>query len=239
MQIKPYHCIHCDAETQNYAIIHMIFDQFHYTHDQMFGQTYYDGSETVDAGEVPVFVCDDCIAALVNFGSRPGLNMVLAAIAILGSVLTLTHGSGMGLLIIPMFGAIGARIVIRGEFADRNNRRIDRTGVGSAGYSKDEQKRMANMFPDADSSFEESWLNCNAALIIVMLAGFILSFFLKGTLMKILAWVILVPAIISFIFNLLRCFSKGGSKGSFKEDTIKEAARYYLYQDEGIRLKFQ
>lgn len=42
-----------------------------------------------------------------------------------------------------------------------------------------------------------------------------------------------------FIINLRRCFSKEDGKGTYDEDTIREAAKYYLYQDAGIRLKFQ
>ncbi len=239
MKIKLFHCIHCDAETMNMTNLHMIFDQYHYTHDPMFGQTYYDRSETVDAGVVTVYVCNNCIDAMVNFGKRPKLYAILAAVVILTCISSLTSENAMALLFIPMVGAVYARFAIRGAFAERNNRRIDRTGVGSAGYSKDMQKSMANMFPDAETSFEQTWLSCNAAVIIVMLIGFILGFILKGTPLKILEWVILISGIIGFLINMRKCFSKEDGKGTYDEETIREAAKYYLYQDEGIRLKFQ
>ena len=111
--------------------------------------------------------------------------------------------------------------------------------MSSVGYTKDMQKDMANLFPDAETSFEQIWLICNAAVIIAMLVGFILGFILKGTPLKILEWVILVSGIIGFLVNMRRCFSKEDGKGTYDEETIKEAAKYYLYQDEGIWLKFQ
>ena len=110
MQIKPFHCIHCDAETLNTTNLHIIFDQSHYTHDQMFGQTYLDRSETVDAGIVTVSECNYCINAMVNFGKRPKLYATLAAVVILICILALIGENALPLLFIPIFGAIYARI---------------------------------------------------------------------------------------------------------------------------------
>lgn len=47
--LKPFTCIHCGAETQNFAIIHFKYDQAVYDH--MYGVNHPKGYREVDAGE--------------------------------------------------------------------------------------------------------------------------------------------------------------------------------------------
>ena len=87
MTLKPFTCIHCGAETQNFAIIHFKYDQAMYDH--MYGVNHPKGYREVDAGEGAVFVCDDCIKKMRVFRRHYISRIILSVLTALVSVLAL------------------------------------------------------------------------------------------------------------------------------------------------------
>ena len=234
MKFVPYHCIHCGTETQNFSVIHMVYEREHYTHS--YGQNYYTGSETVNAGEIPVFVCSDCIYQMVTFGIHPVVNACSALALVLICVLGICTGHGLGLSFFPLLGACYARWKVHSDNIERADRRIDRNGVDSAGFRKSAQKHLAHMTVEGKRT--QSFLLCNLAVIIAMLVLFVLGLILKGTAVKVIAWIMVIPGAIGLIINLVMIIKKKKKNTeSWDPDVSEEAAKYYIYHDGGIWVK--
>ena len=222
MTLKPFTCIHCGAETQNFAIIHFKYDQAMYDH--MYGVNHPKGYREVDAGEGAVFVCDDCIKKMRVFRRHYISRIILSVLTALVSVLALRINGGLWMCAAPFAGVFVLMVIRHSEYMERS-RRQHRNNVASYGWTK--QTAIAS-----DEMFAVSGLEFIMGLVMVVV--FILGFFAKGILLKIVAIALIVISGITFLGSLIGFLT---SKARPTPDDWEAAARYYIYYDENILLK--
>ena len=222
MTLKPFTCIHCGAETQNFAIIHFKYDQAMYDH--MYGVNHPKGYREVDAGEGAVFVCDDCIKKMRVFRRHYISRIILSVLTALVSVLALRINGGLWMCAAPFAGVFVLMVIRHSEYMERS-RRQHRNNVASYGWTK--QTAIAS-----DEMFAVSGLEFIMGLVMVVV--FILGFFAKGILLKIVAIALIVISGITFLGSLIGFLA---SKARPTPDDWEAAARYYIYYDENILLK--
>ena len=222
MTLKPFTCIHCGAETQNFAIIHFKYDQAMYDH--MYGVNHPKGYREVDAGEGAVFVCDDCIKKMRVFRRHYISRIILSVLTALVSVLAMRINGGLWMCAAPFAGVFVLMVIRHSEYMERS-RRQHRNNVASYGWTK--QTAIAS-----DEMFAVSGLEFIMGLVMVVV--FILGFFAKGILLKIVAIALIVISGITFLGSLIGFLT---SKARPTPDDWEAAARYYIYYDENILLK--
>lgn len=222
MTLKPFTCIHCGAETQNFAIIHFKYDQAMYDH--MYGVNHPKGYREVDAGEGAVFVCDDCIKKMRVFRRHYISRIILSVLTALVSVLAIRINGGLWMCAAPFAGVFVLMVIRHGEYMERS-RRQHHNNVASYGWTK--QTAIAS-----DEMFAVSGLEFIMGLVMVVV--FILGFFAKGILLKIVAIALIVISGITFLGSLIGFLT---SKARPTPDDWEAAARYYIYYDENILLK--
>ena len=222
MTLKPFTCIHCGAETQNFAIIHFKYDQAMYDH--MYGVNHPKGYREVDAGEGAVFVCDDCIKKMRVFRRHYISRIILSVLTALVSVLAIRINGGLWMCAAPFAGVFVLMVIRHGEYMERS-RRQHRNNVASYGWTK--QTAIASDEMSAVSGLE-------FIMGLVMVVVFILGFFAKGILLKIVAIALIVISGITFLGSLIGFLT---SKARPTPDDWEAAARYYIYYDENILLK--
>ena len=222
MTLKPFTCIHCGAETQNFAIIHFKYDQAMYDH--MYGVNHPKGYREVDAGEGAVFVCDDCIKKMRVFRRHYISRIILSVLTALVSVLAMRINGGLWMCAAPFAGVFVLMVIRHGEYMERS-RRQHHNNVASYGWTK--QTAIAS-----DEMFAVSGLEFIMGLVMVVV--FILGFFAKGILLKIVAIALIVISGITFLGSLIGFLT---SKARPTPDDWEAAARYYIYYDENILLK--
>ena len=222
MTLKPFTCIHCGAETQNFAIIHFKYDQAMYDH--MYGVNHPKGYREVDAGEGAVFVCDDCIKKMRVFRRHYISRIILSVLTALVSALAMRINGGLWMCAAPFAGIFVLMVIRHSEYMERS-RRQHRNNVASYGWTK--QTAIAS-----DEMFAVSGLEFIMGLVMVVV--FILGFFAKGILLKIVAIALIVISGITFLGSLIGFLT---SKARPTPDDWEAAARYYIYYDENILLK--
>ena len=222
MTLKPFTCIHCGAETQNFAIIHFKYDQAMYDH--MYGVNHPKGYREVDAGEGAVFVCDDCIKKMRVFRRHYISRIILSVLTALVSVLAIRINGGLWMCAAPFAGVFVLMVIRHGEYMERS-RRQHHNNVASYGWTK--QAAIASDEMSAVSGLE-------FIMGLVMVVVFILGFFAKGILLKIVAIALIVISGITFLGSLIGFLA---SKARPTPNDWEAAARYYIYYDENILLK--
>ena len=222
MTLKPFTCIHCGAETQNFAISNFKYDQAMYDH--MYGVNHPKGYREVDAGEGAVFVCDDCIKKMRVFRRHCISRIILSILTALVSVLAMRINGGLWMCAAPFAGVFVLMVIRHGEYMERS-RRQHHNNVASYGWTK--QTAIAS-----DEMFAVSGLEFIMGLVMVVV--FILGFFAKGILLKIVAIALIVISGITFLGSLIGFLT---SKARPTPDDWEAAARYYIYYDENILLK--
>lgn len=222
MTLKPYTCIHCQAETPNHAFVHFKYDQ--YIYDHMYGVNHPRGSQEVDAGEVPVFVCDSCIKKMKLFRRHYIARILLSVLTAMICILAIRLNGGLQLCAVPFIGVIFLMVKRHGEYMERSQRQ-HRNNIASYGWTKQTAISMDEI--NAISGFD---LVMGAVMLII----FIISFFAKGVLLKIVAIALLIISAVTF-FGSAFGFLTGNAAPA--PDDYETAARYYIFYDENILLK--
>ena len=222
MTLKPFTCIHCQSETRNFAMIHFIYDQNMYEH--MYGVNHPKGTREVDAGNVPVFVCDDCVREMNLFGKHYIVRIALSVLLALICIFALRFNGGLALCAAPFIGVIFLMGKTQGEYMERSKHQ-HRNNVASYGWTKQDAINMDQMSSISGFSL------IMAAIVVVV---FVVSIFVKGLLLKILAILLLIISIITIVGSLIG-YLAANSKPQL--DDYEKAARHYIYFDENILLK--
>ena len=124
----------------------------------------------------------------------------------------------------PFAGVFVLMVIRHGEYMERS-RRQHHNNVASYGWTK--QAAIASDEMSAVSGLE-------FIMGLVMVVVFILGFFAKGILLKIVAIALIVISGITFLGSLIGFLA---SKARPTPNDWEAAARYYIYYDENILLK--
>lgn len=219
MKITPYTCIHCKNHTDNITVIRFIYYQSVYTQGP-YG-TYLTDNNRIDAGDVPISVCDHCIKEMKLFAkhylSKILLSLLLAFICYLAMKIRC-----LWLCIIPFAGAGFLMYIRKTELDERAKHRY--AGIPN------KMNRDASIHLDQIGHY--TFLDL--AMMIFMPIIFILSIFAKGILLKLLLGVLFAISVITVLGSLLGLMT-ANRKPTPKD--IEKAARYYVHNDEGIVLQ--
>ena len=221
MRLEPYECIHCKAETREYAQVRMKFRQR--VIENVFGQYQDKETKIVDAGDAYVFVCDKCVHDMKIFGKHYGRRLICAGVLALIAILAAFGILPLWLCLIPQAALLAMVVTAPREYEERA-RHQNRNNIVNFGWTKDLSVRMASMDGTSLSGFVQA---------MILLAAFILSTFLTGTLLKILCWLLFAVGVITALASLFGMLS---AKGPYKDRDREAAARYYLLYDEDLWL---
>ena len=221
MEIVPFSCIHCKAKTKNYAVIR--FKYYQSVYEYAYGINHPKESRVVDAGDVPVFVCDDCIKEMKFFRKHYRARIILSVLTILICIFAMKMNAGLQLCAIPFAGVFVLMAVRFGEYMERSKKQ-HRNNIASYGWTKDDAMNF-----DVASAISGTDLISGAVMVIV----FIMSFFAKGMLLKIVATALIIICSITILSSFFGFLNANARQTQMD---IEEAARYYVLYDEGIVL---
>ena len=221
MRLEPYECIHCKAETREYAQVRMKFQQR--VIENVFGQYHDKETRTVDAGDAYVFVCDKCVHDMKIFGKHYVRRLICAAALALIAILAAFGILPLWLCVIPQAGLLAMVMAGPKEYEERA-RYQNRNNIVSTGWTKSMAVNVASMNGISTSGFVQA---------MILLAAFILSTFLTGTLLKIICWLLFAVGALTALASL---FGMLAARGPYREQDREAAARYYLLYDEDIVL---
>lgn len=221
MNIVPFSCIHCRSKTQNYAVIRFKYYQRVYEH--AYGVNHPKEDRVVDAGDVPVFVGDDCIKKMKLFRKHYPARIILSVLTIMICILAMKLNAGLQLCAVPFAGVFVLMAVRHGEYRDRSKKQ-HRNNIASYGWTKDTAINVDMMY-----AISVADLISGAVMVIV----FIVSFFAKGILLKIMAIALIIICSITLLTSIIG-FLIANARPTLKD--IEAAARYYIYYDEDILL---
>lgn len=177
----------------------------------------------VDAGDVPVFVCDDCIKKMKLFRKHYPARIILSVLTIMICILAMKLNAGLQLCAVPFAGVFVLMAVRHGEYRDRSKKQ-HRNNIASYGWTKDTAINVDMMY-----AISVADLISGAVMVIV----FIVSFFAKGILLKIMAIALIIICSITLLTSIIG-FLIANARPTLKD--IEAAARYYIYYDEDILL---
>ena len=229
MQLKPYTCIHCGKQTNQFALVRLKYGQRQLEYS--FGGYYDKDYKTVDHGEAPVFVCGECIRKSLFQGKAYYMRMICALLTAAAALLAVLTGNGAAikmaifpLLIYAVVPFVRYSQLKEAIASQKKNYLSSRTGLSresSANLAITSELNLGMFAP----------LALSLVLIIVLLCV------TGAAALLVVSWVMLILfgllAIVFFVIIL----SKNAAAKLSDPDAVRAAAKYYFLRDEDIYLE--